>query len=145
MALIAFEKKTGIVVESRTCCIRVIFPDNCKPKGGCSNCSGCGSNRSVPRITIRHPESQRFETGRQVIIRRLCINEAFSAIVMFGFPLVCALSTLFGWFILAPHSADSPAAILCSVAALIGGFFCVFLFDLLLNTLFPPQILPSPE
>ncbi len=145
MALIAFENSNGIVVGKDSRGIQVVFPESCTSSGGCKNCSGCGAERTVPKITIKIPRTEHYETGRKIIVRRLRINEVFSAIVLFGFPLLNALCVMLAWQFLSPQQSNSSLAVLSGVGALIWGLTCVAFLDQIINRLFPPRIIYSAD
>ncbi len=122
----------------------IVPSDYCAEKQGCTNgCSSCGGDTRKKKIMVVTSPVDQFSIGESVIVRYYNLHEALGALIVFGIPLLCALTVLLCWYLINPATVESGRAILTSGCGFIGGFFIVRGIDLIFRKLFPAAIIPK--
>jgi hypothetical protein len=135
----------AVVIGHSRKAIRLEMDGACSISGGCSHgCSSCGGKDEsrATRFMVRVASPEGFARGQRVRVRRFVANEAIAAGIVFGLPLLLALTAVTIWYVLAPEQAESPAAVLSGVGGLVGGFVVAAIADRIAQHLAPTRVEP---
>lgn len=138
-------KTDGIICSISKKRIWVVIEQNCVSKKECTNrCISCSdSGHHIKKIIVKVNNSNAFKTGQRITVKRYMPNEMISAFVVFGIPIFLPLITMLVWYSISPAMAESPAAFLTSLGALIAGFGLVFIVDTVFRFFFPAVIIST--
>ncbi|MBN1980746.1 MAG: SoxR reducing system RseC family protein [Chitinivibrionales bacterium] len=135
------EKAVVTSVTSRG--VYITLQKECRESGGCKGgCGLCGTDegKKNPRMYCAHLHPNRFATGQKVVVEYMGINEAVSALILFGIPLVALMVAILVVSGNSPGAAESPSAILTILGSFIGGFIIVAAIEKTIKKIFPVTI-----
>ena len=147
MDLIRQEIKDGVVVDCKGKLIWIILDQKCRSEGKChAGCGGCDEAKPSLKKRVILKKSMPFTTGQKITLKMHILNENIAALLVFGIPVLMALSCALMWYLYSPQSVESPLALLTTALAFTSGFLLVWVIDTIFSKSFPPTIiLPNPE
>jgi positive regulator of sigma E activity len=125
--------------------IWVLPSRDCSDESSCGNgCASCAGKPPERTIVVDTTESERCPQGTGVIVQRYVLNEAAGAMLVFGIPLLCAMTVLAVRYCTDPSTVESGMSLLAAGGAFIGGFAIVGLIDRIFRKRFPATVRISP-
>ncbi|NLL15045.1 MAG: SoxR reducing system RseC family protein [Fibrobacter sp.] len=146
MILIRQEIKDGVVVDYKKKQIWIVLDQKCRSEGKChAGCGGCGEAKPSLKKRVFLKKSMPLEKGQKITLKMHILNENIAALLVFGIPVLMALSCALMWYLYSPQDIESPLALLTTAFAFVSGFLLVWIIDTIFSMLFPPTIiLPTP-
>lgn len=142
MILLRQETKNGVIVDYKGNNLWVVFDQACYSEEKChTGCGGCGGNKPLLKKRIRLNQALTVKTGQKISLKMHILNENIAAILVFGIPVLMALTCALLWYIYTPQKIESPLAVLSTVTAFTAGFLFVWFIDTIFSRIFPPAIL----
>jgi positive regulator of sigma E activity len=144
MLIHTFDKK-GIVTALLPYGIEVIPEEDCTSEGGCNGgCGSCaGKQKRSRKFTLNLDSPRAFRTGQHVTFRYRAYHETLGALIVFGLPLLFAMTALVIWYLLRPEMVESGWALLSSAFGLVLGFGLVRVIDRIFSRTYPPVLLSA--
>ncbi|MBN1576269.1 MAG: SoxR reducing system RseC family protein [Chitinispirillaceae bacterium] len=116
----------------------------CSEQAGCNGgCGSCGGKKPRRRIMVETALNDRFAPGASVTLRSFQLNEAIGALIVFGIPLLSALTVFLVWYAIDPSTVESGGALLVAGSAFFCGFIIVRIIDRIFRKRFPSKIVPA--
>ncbi|HEX3019103.1 MAG TPA: SoxR reducing system RseC family protein [Chitinispirillaceae bacterium] len=145
MSLIRQEIKDGVIVDRKENYLWVVLDQPCRTKGKChTGCGGCGGEKPVLKKKIYIDKTSTFNQGQKITLKMNIPNENIAALLVFGIPVLMALSCTMLWYLNNPQKAESPLALLTTALSFVTGFLVVWIIDTNFRRAYPPAvILPS--
>lgn len=147
MDLIRQEIKDGVVVDYKGKQIWIILDQKCRSEGKChAGCGGCGEAKPAIKKRVILKKTMQIKTGQKITLKMHILNENIAALLIFGIPVLMALSCSLIWYLYTPQKNESPLALLTTALSFASGFLLVWIIDTIFSKLFPPTIiLPTLE
>ena len=103
-------------------------------------CGSCSTQKTERRFSVPAASPEKFNAGQQIHFRRFIPEPNLVSFLVFGIPILLALTSMLCWLALAPQKAESPLALLCTAAAFFCGFFILMVIDALFKKRYPASI-----
>ncbi len=143
---IVYEKKIeGIVSASSEGKLWIVASKECEEQPSCNKtgCMGCGGVARRQKIFVETSNAQLYPVGTEVVVKTSEINQALAAIIIFGIPLILALSVLAVWYALNSSGTESVFFIFFAGIAFFSGFIVVGFIDRIFRKKYPSSIISS--
>lgn len=139
-------EQQGIVVKQQDNRLWFDPKATCDTKDGCNGgCSSCGGKIDPKRVMVETADATSFALGDSIAVKSVVLNESIGAAIVFGIPLLMAVTTLVIWYFVSPQTVESGGAILASGGGFIAGFFIVWLTDRSFRRRHPVEIVRTPR
>lgn len=129
-----------VITESSEESLKVVPLVDCGGKGGCGKCNLCGPNDKKIILSYKIKDSEKYNAGEQIKLKRYIINEALAAITVFGIPILFAFLTQLLWHIFSPETANSGMAVVYTLIAGVAGIGIVYIIENLIKIFFPAKV-----
>lgn len=129
-----------VITESSAESLKVVPLVDCGGKGGCGKCNLCGPNDKKIILSYKIKDSEKYNAGEQIKLKRFIINEALAAITVFGIPILFAFLTQLLWHIFSPETANSGMAVVYTLIAGVAGIGIVYIIENLIKIFFPAKV-----
>ena len=122
--------------------IWIVLDQKCRSEGKChAGCGGCGEAKPSLKKRVFLKKSMPLEKGQKITLKMHILNENIAALLVFGIPVLMALSCALMWYLYSPQDIESPLALLTTAFAFVSGFLLVWIIDTIFSMLFPPTII----
>jgi positive regulator of sigma E activity len=118
---------------------------SCNERAGCQTCTTCFPQKTKRMLFCPVPDPNTYTIGQCIKISYPALHEVIAAGIVFGLPLLCAVTTALLWQSCFSTTSDSPGAIFATVSALAAGFFFVFIIEKLIRAFFPIIIITKNQ
>lgn len=129
-----------VVTKSSEKTLNVVPLVDCGGKGGCGKCNLCGPNDKKITLSYKIKDSEKYQAGEQIKLKRFIINEALAAFTVFGIPILLAFFTQLLWHIFSPESANSGIAVVYTLVAAVVGVGVVYIIENIIKVFFPARV-----
>lgn len=141
------ERNEGVVIKREGKNIWISLNTKCDSrKSSCSSgCSNCASGVAAKKTMLITDSADKYSPGQFVSFRQYSISETFTALILFGVPILFSAAAIAVWYSRSPETIESPVSILTTVAAFVFGFIPVWLIDKLFQKKYPPILQSHPS
>ena len=134
------KQNNAVVLKTVQKGVYVSVNASCTVNEGCYRCSLCKNDEKKLTFFCPVPNPEQFSKDNCIQIRYFSLNAVFASGIVFGIPVVCPIVAYAAWASLFKTDTESPGAVLASIAALAAGFMIIYIFEKLINFIFPVTI-----